>query len=316
MGFTAQAKQAGRTHDLIDWAIGKLGEDETPQATAIKEISYADMLAYLSARDCKVIQRIARSTGDWIEFHTDIRGKTYRVLLDHKVQTGGAILTVLLIAEADPVLETLNLSPLARGPAPYWLLLGAVFLAWPTVGLSLLAWFGWLVWLRVRADRDAKTRKAISGKLKVLMDGHHIEYAGGLMLPYTEGVAYEARTAAQLEAMGRIIQRFLVQNPKEADKFIAAVEAQCGCDGDLCVSPPTEALMYEDDREPLVQLVSYRAVEALMTHNSLPCFQTVDLAAVSEHVTEIEQRLKDRAASLREDARYDRQRARARKKQA
>lgn len=192
------------------------------------------------------------------------------------------------------------------------LFLLAVFLAWPTFGISFLAFFGWIAWSGYSRAKNAEKREAFSLLLKPIFEYEHIlgerapedgysYFIDELGLPFKNGCSSDANdsypTIAQKKTCGRLVMQFLAHNPREAATFVKAVR-KIDSAGD---SELGEVLMYESsDALKLnyeyyssdIRLVCFRAIQALMTNNNLACFEWCDLERVSEMVKEMSDRQK------------------------
>jgi len=78
---------------MIDWALHKLGEEGSIVGTAFKEIFYDDVISYIKANNCKVLNVTRKPRGDWIEFLADVDGVSYTVWLDKTFEGNGSVLT-------------------------------------------------------------------------------------------------------------------------------------------------------------------------------------------------------------------------------
>lgn len=78
---------------MINWALQKLGEEGSIVGTAFREISYDDVISYIKANNCKVLNVTKKPRGDWIEFLADVDGVTYTVWLDKTFEGNGSVLT-------------------------------------------------------------------------------------------------------------------------------------------------------------------------------------------------------------------------------
>lgn len=91
--FSSLFGGVSRKTQMIDWAIKKLGEESSIVGTAFKEISYDDVISYIKAKNCKVLNVTKKDRGDWIEFLADVDGETYTVWLDKTFEGNGSVLT-------------------------------------------------------------------------------------------------------------------------------------------------------------------------------------------------------------------------------
>lgn len=78
---------------MINWALQKLGEEGSIVGTAFREISYDDVISYIKANNCKVLNVTKKPRGDWIEFLAYVDGVTYTVWLDKTFEGNGSVLT-------------------------------------------------------------------------------------------------------------------------------------------------------------------------------------------------------------------------------
>ncbi|WP_417271604.1 hypothetical protein [Celeribacter sp.] len=172
----------------------------------------------------------------------------------------------------------------------------ALVLAWPTGGLSVLAWIGWIAWQLHKGREAHKHSETLTALLEPVFKGEYAEFAAGLELPYHSHITTDdiikgnSRTEKDLHQIGRLIMKYLANNPCEAYAFINTLKRH-GVDESGEMEAPWEVLQwefYEKRSHGRLKWVGYRAVEALMPHNSLPAFHSVDLAGVSEMVTEMQ----------------------------
>lgn len=91
--FSALFGGSGRKNKMINWALQKLGEEGSIVGTAFREISYDDVISYIKANNCKVLNVTKKPRGDWIEFLADVDGVTYTVWLDKTFEGNGSVLT-------------------------------------------------------------------------------------------------------------------------------------------------------------------------------------------------------------------------------
>jgi len=184
----------------------------------------------------------------------------------------------------------------------------AVFLAWPTFGLSLLALFGWIAWTGYSRGQKAENRQAMSVELEPIFDndgtedGYH-NFMLSLGLPRkNENVELTEYQLLMLKECGRLIMLYFAHNPREAK---ALMEARKMIDPDEFVSLG-ELLQWEDSEHRSfiwgyhssdLRLVCFHAVKALMTNNDLPCFEPFDLEEVSIQIKHMS--LEQKAAAKR-----------------
>lgn len=91
--FSSLFGSAGRKTQIIGWAFRKLGEESSIIGTAFKEISYNDVISYIRAKKCMILNVAKKDRGDWIEFLADVDGETYTVWLDKTFEGNGSVLT-------------------------------------------------------------------------------------------------------------------------------------------------------------------------------------------------------------------------------
>lgn len=164
----------------------------------------------------------------------------------------------------------------------------ALLLAWPTFGISLLLWFAILVF-RGKQQADATARRHVTSEvIEPLFRGRFSDFYKALDIPHKFDADITDESAHQC---GRHIMNYLSHNPSEAAIFVKGLKkwALKGS-GNLC--DPVEAAETESryDAKEEIHLVSYRAIEALMKQNSLRCFNSVDLDALSQYISAIESR--------------------------
>ncbi len=164
----------------------------------------------------------------------------------------------------------------------------ALLLAWPTFGLSLVAWLLLLFLKGAKQAKASEQRKVVSEVIEPLFKGRFADFYDALDVPYRWD---SERTQSQSHQCGRFIMNYLAHNPGEAAIFTRGLKrwATKGS-GQLC--DPVEAAEFEThyDEKKEIHLTAYRAIEALMSQNNLPCFQGIDLDAVSQYTSAIESR--------------------------
>ncbi|SMR70654.1 hypothetical protein SAMN04488030_0266 [Aliiroseovarius halocynthiae] len=154
---------------------------------------------------------------------------------------------------------------------------------------------GLLVWFRSKR-KALKQADVMNALLEGIFKGRFAEFAHAIDLPYHESaleddiISGAERPDADMHQAGRLIMGYFAHNPAEAALFLKSFKDN-GFSPEDGVDAIYDILNYEHFHEnpnygPL-RLVCYRAVEALMTNNVLPCFKSVDRARVSEMVTEM-----------------------------
>lgn len=179
----------------------------------------------------------------------------------------------------------------------------AVFLAWPTFGLSFIALFCWVAWSGYSKGKNAEKREAISLLLEPLFrrgrpdDEPYSNFIGHLDLPIKNEFQHLRKDEMQLEQCGRLVSQFFAHNPREATVFVNAIHAVDPCDE----STPGEALYYEAHQRSAhdLRIVCFRAVKALITNNNLTCFEPFNLIDIS---AEIEEMLMEQKAVARRES--------------
>lgn len=160
------------------------------------------------------------------------------------------------------------------------LLIVALVLAWPTYGLSLLAWFA-INWVDAKNKvNKSDRRRVISSAIEPLFNNAHGDFARALKLPIWAGRNMSSEDATQC---GRHIMNYIANNPEELSEFMKGLNKWRDREGGRLPSA-LAAVQYEDDdlKYEEVHLVSYRAVEALMAKNPhLTCFAAVQTKGVS-----------------------------------
>ncbi len=91
--FSSLFGGASRKTQMIDWAIKKLGKESSIIGTAFKEISYDDVISYIKAKNCKVLNITKKDRGDWVEFLAVVDDETFTVWLDKTFEGDGSVLT-------------------------------------------------------------------------------------------------------------------------------------------------------------------------------------------------------------------------------
>lgn len=156
------------------------------------------------------------------------------------------------------------------------LFLLALLLAWPTFGLSLIAWFAWF-YLRAKNETDKVTaRQEIQPLLEAVFTNRHAEFFNALEIPIkpsTVGIS-----PADAHQCGRHIMNYIGHNRDELQVFLEGLKRWAKEDGQIC--HPADAALIERrlGGEGDVYRVSLRAVDAIVSRNpQLPCFKSIDL---------------------------------------
>ena len=156
----------------------------------------------------------------------------------------------------------------------------ALVLAWPTFGLSLVAWFV-LHFIKSNGDEQKRTVRE-SGKLLLepLFAGRFAKFFTTLDVPILD---WAELNDADAEKCGRHIMAYLAHNPEEGALFIRGLQ-KWKTKGAHHPLDPVIAAESENmsQRKGEIHLASYRAIESLMTNNrQLTCFRAVCLPTVT-----------------------------------
>lgn len=179
------------------------------------------------------------------------------------------------------------------------LFLVALVLAWPTFGLSIVAWF---VVAAIRGhNRHSKNeqRRSRATLLAPMFNGRYAEFFEALDIPRLYGSVMMEDDA---DSCGRHIVNYIAHNPEESFVFSQGLMRWRTKGGSQLCDPilaaETETLL---DEKAEIHLVSYRAIEALMINNrSLRCFHSIDLGQVVAEIARIE--LSDKLGGARFEA--------------
>ncbi|RYY22411.1 MAG: hypothetical protein EOP62_23250 [Sphingomonadales bacterium] len=152
----------------------------------------------------------------------------------------------------------------------------ALVLAVPTFGLSLVAW---AVVALMKAKGKRARRDNATAKLEPVFAGEFADFVLSLDVPLREG---QELTEAEAHQCGRHIMKYLANNPSEEVVFKRGVNkwkiGSAVGDWSPALAAGNEAAR---GGRGDVHAVSYRAIEALMTNNTLGCFSKVDLPEVT-----------------------------------
>lgn len=156
----------------------------------------------------------------------------------------------------------------------------ALLLAWPTFGLSIVAWFALLFFKAKGKVNRIEEREKVKEVIEPLFGGRFSEFFLALDMPIYD---WEEMSEAEAHQCGRHIMNYIAHNPTETSEFIRGLQKwKTKRAPNLC--DPITAAQDENryNAKGEIHAVSYRAVEALMTNNSMPCFKKVDFAGVLE----------------------------------
>jgi hypothetical protein len=153
----------------------------------------------------------------------------------------------------------------------------ALLLAWPTFGLSLVAW---VIYKAMSGSSKISNRHRNVEVIEPFFDGRFDHFFGALEVPTLSGNPVPAADAHQA---GRLIMNYVAHNQDEFRTFLNGVKFWTVPWGNR---PPSAiaAVHSENVMETVatVRAASYRGIETLMMSNpELRCFRDVDLAGVS-----------------------------------
>jgi hypothetical protein len=171
----------------------------------------------------------------------------------------------------------------------------ALVLAWPTFGLSLVAWF-LLAWFSAaRKAADKKLREQRRTLLELMFQRRFADFFLALGVPTYSRAEF---TAEEAEQCGRHILNYLAHNPGEASLFIRGVEKHSLRNG---AAPYDAAAAAHDEKccsaEAEIHLVAYRAIVAIASNNKdMPCFSNVIVPRLKSRADDIEKTRQNHAA--------------------
>lgn len=159
-----------------------------------------------------------------------------------------------------------------------WLFLAALLFAWPTFGLSLLAWFAWAYFSGRSQGTQSERRRANAVSLEPLFKDRFAEFFWSLDVPIHLGSQVSREHAHQC---GRHIMNYMAHNPSEAGIFVSGLQRRQAEWGAMD-HPVSVARRENAEGKPAeIHSVSWRAIEALMKQNrNLACFRSVDLRGI------------------------------------
>lgn len=161
----------------------------------------------------------------------------------------------------------------------------ALILAWPTFGLSIVAWFALQA---IKKKVASSAQDELRSSIEPLFNNKFAEFFMALDIPSYE---WEKISSEDAHQCGRHIVNYICHNPSEANLFFRGVSRWRGSAADNLPSPVTAADSEKKlNKKAEVHMVSYRAIEALMTNNKLRCFASIDLASVIERKAVLELR--------------------------
>lgn len=152
----------------------------------------------------------------------------------------------------------------------------ALLLAWPTFGLSIVAWFV-LVFLKAKGNANrVERRDKVKEVIEPLFEGRFSNFFFALDIPIYDG---EEMSEAEAHQCGRHIMNYIAHNPIETSEFIRGLQ-RWKTKGAPNLCDPITAAQDENryNAKGEIHAVSYRAVEALMIKNKISCFKKVDFS--------------------------------------
>ncbi|NOV15444.1 hypothetical protein E5S70_04965 [Ensifer adhaerens] len=164
----------------------------------------------------------------------------------------------------------------------YILVIVALVLAWPTYGLSILAWFV-LRFIRISRRVAAQEKAVRAASIESMFQGRYDKFFRLLDLP----ILFE-RSVSDEDAMrgGRHIAKYLIHNEEEATLFREGIREWCEKD---YWDPFISAEMESENGKAKIHLAAYRAIVALMTNNgNLRCFNAINYGKLVEAKTLLE----------------------------
>ena len=78
---------------LIEKAIEYLGREGGQLGTAVKEISYDDVVSYMRGPNCRPINSIKDPLNGWVDFEAIVNGRKYIVTVCRALDGFGSVLT-------------------------------------------------------------------------------------------------------------------------------------------------------------------------------------------------------------------------------
>lgn len=169
------------------------------------------------------------------------------------------------------------------------LFLLALLLAWPTFGLSLLAWFALGFYHANVKVAAGERRRKVADDIGPLFKEKHDEFYKALDIPYLT-----QRTISDDDAMrcGRHIMNYIAHNPHELKIFMSGLQ-RWKTKGSYEPCDAITAATCENDYNAKgeIHLTSYRAIEALVANNpNLKCFSSVNLSRLAKYISSLETR--------------------------
>lgn len=165
----------------------------------------------------------------------------------------------------------------------------ALVLAWPTYGLSLVAWFILSFFKAKKKVNKINRREEVKAVIEPLFRERFSEFFYALDVPTLPGHELTTQEAHQC---GRHIMNYLAHNPEEAAVFMEGLD-KMRTKGSLVLPDPVSAAQDEGtlNDKGRIHLTSYRAIQTIMTNNrTLRCFGKVSLPEIALLLTKLELR--------------------------
>ena len=174
----------------------------------------------------------------------------------------------------------------------------ALLLAWPTFGMSIIAWFV-LMFLKAKGNVDkVDRREEIKNIIEPLFQKRFRDFF--MALSHISIVTGCDLTDEEAHQCGHHIMNYLAHNPSEAAILMQGLEewrtAQWRTDGPLELCDLVATAEHETEFANgygKIHLVAYRAIESIMTNNkNIKCFSKIDFGSIVEFRERLEFSLK------------------------
>jgi len=152
------------------------------------------------------------------------------------------------------------------------LFLVALALAWPTAGLSLVAWFALFVLAKIRQKRGPANIKEKKELLEKIVDGRYIEFFNSLDFPKKPDHLINDDHA---RTMARLIINHISKHDDEMKLFIDGVSRWVNKDSQEVDVVKMIELEKDDENRGGIHYASYRALLSLIRNNKLEIFNGI-----------------------------------------
>lgn len=171
------------------------------------------------------------------------------------------------------------------------LFLVALLLAWPTFGLSIVAWLG-LAWAKAaRTGQRASARRSRVAAIEPMFQYEYDDFDGFVDMMDLPMVPGMTMSSEEQYTCGRLIMNYIAHHERECAVFIALFMATGRNHAGGGLSMASYTLLVEKTQErKLAHAICYRAVETLISSNRLPCFRSVDYGEVVAQLANMEMR--------------------------